>query len=97
MKTDEPKKIGTALPFLVLCAALALGGCPANDYGIDDCSAGDAPLVPDFWAGPGTRDVTFLAFGDSQVFLDASLGAHYLQRVRVKGDGNAGAFILVSY
>ena len=54
-------------------AAVALSGCPSNDYGIDDCSAAGAPPVPDYWAGPGVTDVTFLAFGDSQVYLDSSL------------------------
>jgi hypothetical protein len=61
---------------LVCLAALVLLGCPPpqNDYGIDGCSAQASPPVADFWAGPGVTDVTFLAFADSQVFLDASLG-----------------------
>ncbi len=46
--------------------AVALAGC--NDYATDGCSPLDALPVPDFWAGPGVTDVTFLAFGDSQVF-----------------------------
>jgi len=62
--------------WFIILAALLLPGCPPpeNDYGIDACSAADDPPVADFWAGPGVTDVTFLAFGDSQVFLDASLG-----------------------
>lgn len=60
--------------FVLLAATLVLAACEGNDYGIDDCQASDPPPVADFWAGPGVTDVTFLAFGDSQVFLDPSLG-----------------------
>ncbi len=64
-----------ALAFVALApVALALAGCPQNDYALDGCSASAPPPVANYWAGPGVTDVTFLAFGDSQVFLDASLG-----------------------
>jgi len=74
------KRIGSRrrnVPFVLWVlplAALLLMGCPPpeNDYGIDDCSATDDPPVADFWAGPGVTDVTFLGFGDSQVYLDSS-------------------------
>ena len=68
------KDIPRILILLITASALVLSGCPENDYGIDGCSAQDDPPVPNYWAGPGIRDVTFLAFGDSQVFLDGSLG-----------------------
>lgn len=55
-----------------MVATFVLGGCQQNDYGTASCSSGGTPPVPDFWAGPGVVDVTFLAFGDSQVYLDAS-------------------------
>jgi len=58
--------------FLLAAAAFTLSGCPSNDYGTDNCSSSGAPPVPDYWAGPGVTDVTFLAFGDSQVYLDSS-------------------------
>lgn len=51
--------------------SLALAGCPSNDYATDGCSPNDAPPVADFWAGAGVRDVTFLAFGDSQIYLSS--------------------------
>ena len=57
---------------LALLAAVSLLGC--NDYATDECSPDDAPVVADFWAGPGVTDVTFLAFGDSQVFADTDDG-----------------------
>ncbi|MBZ0254311.1 MAG: hypothetical protein K8I02_13300, partial [Candidatus Methylomirabilis sp.] len=57
-----------SLPLLGL-AGLLLAGCPRNDYATDGCSAADAPPVADWWAGDGVRDITFLAFGDSQVYL----------------------------
>jgi len=75
--TRHPKSIGTGRVRRFLLAVMTIAvltGCPNNDYGIDSCSPGDMPPVPNFWAGPDTTDVTFLAFGDSQVFLDASLG-----------------------
>lgn len=33
---------------------------------MDDCSSADLPPVENFWTGTGERDVTFLAFGDTQ-------------------------------
>ena len=66
--------VGGASLLLLASTALALSGCP-NDFGIDGCTAETDPPVADFWAGPGVTDVTFLAFGDSQVFLDPSIGA----------------------
>ncbi|MCA9772663.1 MAG: hypothetical protein KC466_09675, partial [Myxococcales bacterium] len=62
-----------SLGLFLIPAALALTGCPQNDYATDGCSADDPPPVANFWAGPGVRDVTFLAFGDSQIYLDGSL------------------------
>jgi hypothetical protein len=73
-RDSVPRSVSFGLLFIPL-AALALAGCPPpqNDYGTDGCSALGAPPVANFWAGPGVTDVTFLAFGDSQVYLDASL------------------------
>lgn len=51
-----------ALPFLL---ASSLTAC-ISDYGNDDCSSDDLAPVDNFWAGPETTDVTFIAFGDSQ-------------------------------
>lgn len=52
-----------------LAVAIALGlplaGC-IEDYGVDDCSSEDLPVVENFWAGSDTTDVTFIAFGDTQ-------------------------------
>jgi cytolysin (calcineurin-like family phosphatase) len=56
-----------AMVALALCLSVLTLGCPTTpDYGVDDCSRADPPLVEDFWRGPGETDVTFVAFGDSQ-------------------------------
>ena len=51
------------LPFLL---ASALTAC-ISDYGNDDCSSDDLAPVDNYWAGSETTDVTFIAFGDTQI------------------------------
>ena len=50
---------------------------PKTDYAIDGCDPDNLP-VKNFWAGEdetgkNKTDVTFIAFGDTQIFLDISL------------------------
>lgn len=39
-----------------------------GDYATQDCRHDMPPLVPNFWRGPETNDVTFFAFGDPQFY-----------------------------
>jgi len=62
----------------VLVSVALLSSCsrePIGDLGVEGCNDTDPPIVAPFWAGDGVTDVTFMAVGDSQIFLDASLDA----------------------
>ena len=63
-----------ALKLLICALAFGAQGCPPNDYAVRACAEGNPSKKAPATRDDGTTDVTFLAFGDSQYYLDESLG-----------------------